>query len=251
MLICSWPNVVCRLCKLLIVEQLREPVGIFWSVIAPPVLFAFLNTGLNTGLQTVTSVSWYEATAGWYLSYIAVTVSLFSFALYFVGRRESGFVRSFIVGKRAKFVFILAQGLASLALAFCAFVIFIFITASLVKVSVASVAFSLSIPFLIALASSMTAALVIAALPITFQNASSGISIFSAVLLILSVSGNYANPNPILQAANSFNPLHLWASFISSAGTLSLSHILLAVTSLVLGGIGYIYFRVTPVWNRQ
>ena len=247
MLICSWPNVVVRLCKLLIVEQLREPVGIFWLVIAPPVLFTFLNTGA----QTASSVSWYEATAGWYLSYIAITVSLFNFALYFVGRRESGFVRSFIVGKRAKFTFILAQALASAALAFCAFVMFIFITASLVKVPMASVAVSLCFPFLIALAFSMTATLVIAALPVTFQNASSGISIFSAMLLILSVSGNYASPNPVLQAINAFNPLHLWASFISSVGAFSLSHIFLVFASVVLGVIGYVYFRITPVWNRQ
>ena len=245
--VCSWPNVVVRLCKLLIVEQMREPVGIFWSVIAPPVLFSFLNTGA----QTASSVSWYEATAGWYLSYIAVTVSLFSFALYFVGRRESGFVRSFVVGKRAKFFFILAQALASAALAFCAFVMFIFITANLVKVPVVPVMVALCLPFLIALAFSMTAALVIAALPVTFQNASSGMSIFSAMLLILSVSGNYASPNSVLQAINAFNPLHLWASFISFKGALSLNHIFLVFASAVLGTIGYIYFQLTPVWNRQ
>src|SRR5690625_1293268 len=67
---------VLRLSKLLVVEQLREPVGLFWSFLAPPLLFAFLTA--NQGGSIEGSVGRYQFKAGWFVSYIAVTISLFS-----------------------------------------------------------------------------------------------------------------------------------------------------------------------------
>lgn len=238
-----------RLGKLLIVEQLREPVGLFWSVIAPPLMFAFLNNEA-LGKQPL-SVDWYVSETGWYLSYIAVTTSLFGFALYFVGRRESGFVRSFITGKKNRLLFIVSQFMSSVVLALLAYLFFMVMTAAISGVDILGAMGALLKPFMIALVLNMFGALSIAALPITFQNASSGISIFSSVMLILGIAGVQADPAGTVCRLNQFNPLYIWAGFISSGGRFSQIHFILGIVMVTLGGVGYHWFRVNPVWNRQ
>ncbi len=240
---------VIRLSRLLLIEQIREPVGLFWSTIAPPLLFTLLNNEYIKNQPL--SVDWYISKSGWYLSYIAITVSLFGFALYFIGRRESGFVKSFIVGKKLMRLFIFSQFITSVILALGSYIIFIVITATISNIDILSVILVLFLPFVTVLVLTMFGALSIAALPITFQNAGSGISIFSAVMLILSISGNQSNSYGIINILNQFNPLHIWANYLSEGGHLSPEQLILSITLCILGLVGYRLFRIAPVWSRQ
>ena len=224
-------------------------MGLFWSVIAPPLMFAFLNNEA-LGKQPL-SVDWYVSEAGWYLSYIAVATALFGFALYFVGRRESGFVRSFITGKKNRLLFIVSQFISSVVPALLACLFFMVMTAAISGVDILDAMSVVLKPFIITLALNMLGALSIAVLPITFQNAGSGISIFSSVMLILTIAGAHADPAGMVCRLNQFNPLYIWAGFISSGGRFSQIHFILGIVMATLGGVGYCWFRVNPVWNRQ
>ena len=82
-----------KLVHIFTLEQLREPISLLWTLISPSALFYLLNYR-SPDLQAE-KLSYIEATS-WFYSYIALTVALFGMAFYIIGRRESGFIRSFI-----------------------------------------------------------------------------------------------------------------------------------------------------------
>ena len=80
-----------HLSRLFVLEQVREPLGIFWSLLVPPLLFTFFN--LEVLGTEVVSNEWYLKNSGWFLSYMALSISMFGFCMYMIGRRESGFIK--------------------------------------------------------------------------------------------------------------------------------------------------------------
>ncbi|WLQ15637.1 hypothetical protein O5O45_06870 [Hahella aquimaris] len=237
-----------RLSRLFILEQVREPLTLFWTLIAPPLLFVFLN--LDPLVSGAATTGWYEEQASWYLSYLALSVSLFGFALYFVGRRESGFIKSFIQGKEAKALFLSAQISASLLLSCFCFIVFIVITTVAFGVSPLDALTRFAIPFLIIMVTFVWSALFISVLPLTFMNANSGISIFFMALLMFSIAGFKANI-PALSYLNLFNPLSIATQFMASGGLHSVESIGTIALMTALGGVGLVRMKTSPTWSRQ
>lgn len=92
-----------KLTRLFLREQLREPISLLWTLISPTALF-YLLTYNSMPLSTGTD-DYIKSTAGFY-AYIAATVAFFGVAFYIIGRRESGFIRSFIYSTEAKSIFL-------------------------------------------------------------------------------------------------------------------------------------------------
>ncbi|KPW10342.1 hypothetical protein ALP26_102845 [Pseudomonas savastanoi pv. glycinea] len=244
----NWIVNTYKLSRLFIIEQIREPLALFWSLIAPPLLFVFLN--LDSLSTNTASPEWYEAQASWYLSYLALSVTLFGFSMYLVGRRESGFMKSFIQGKKAKMLFLSSQINASLVLSFSYFVIFIFLTTTAFGVNSIGALTSLAFPFMIIMITFIWSAQFISVLPITFTNANSGISIVFMTMLIFSIAGLKANI-PTLSYLNLFNPLSIATKFMSGNGVHAVESIGTISLLIALGGIGAVRMRTNPIWSRQ
>lgn len=109
----------------------------------------------------------------------------------------------------------------------------------------------LILPFLVALLLTMCGSLLLLIFPITFQNASSGISIFSALIVILSIANKQFDETSVVVTINHFNPILIWSDYIANIHNFQLPQILLTIFSLVFGLVGCLMFRIKPVWNRQ
>ncbi|CAI8850479.1 MULTISPECIES: hypothetical protein [Pseudomonas] len=236
------------LSRLFILEQLREPLSLFWSLIAPPLLFVFLN--LDSLNNDNLSSEWYIAQASWYLSYLALSVSLFGFSLYLVGRRESGFMKTFIQGKKAKTIFLVSQINASIILSILYFIIFTTLTTTIFGTNPTTALKSFSLPFALIMILFAWSTMIISVLPITFSNANSGISIIFMTMLIFSVA-SLKSDTPTLTYLNLFNPLSIATRFMSGNGVFAPESIGTILFLIALGGVGTTFMRTNPVWNRQ
>lgn len=94
------------LAALFIKEQLREPVALFWTVVSPVVTY-YLLTYARAPLSSE-AVDYLSKTS-WFYAFVSSNVALFGLAFYIVGRRESGFLRSFVYTDRTKVVFLIGQ----------------------------------------------------------------------------------------------------------------------------------------------
>lgn len=92
----------------MITEHLREPTSLLWSALAPCLLF-IITTPKHTTLT-------YTASTAWFYSYISASVAFFGFSFYLIGRRESGFTRSFIYQRGAIKIFLISHTLSYLVL---------------------------------------------------------------------------------------------------------------------------------------
>jgi len=87
-------------------EQFREPAAVLWSILYPCILCVMLYGLAGNAVVPVES---YARSVSWFYTYIAATTALFGLSFYMIGRRESGFVRSFIYKSRAVSVFLIAH----------------------------------------------------------------------------------------------------------------------------------------------
>lgn len=103
---------------LFIKEQLKEPVALFWMIVSPVATYYLL--AYSRDVLSPSGVSYIESTS-WFYAYISSSVAFFGFSFYIVGRRESGYIRSFVYTPDAKLVFMSAQFLAYslVALIYC------------------------------------------------------------------------------------------------------------------------------------
>jgi ABC-2 type transport system permease protein len=238
-----------RLTSILVREQFREPIGIFWSLVAPVALFCFANLGRGKAL---TEGDEFLNKAAWYLAYISFTTALFGFGLYLVGRRESGFVRSFAYTRRARNQFGVAQlcGSFLLTLAYGAFFLLIVSVVFRVIPSAAD-AIAVLLRFAVVTVIFMVGCLVFSALPLTFQNASNLLSIFSMPLIMLGLASTQFGSSS-MNWVNAFNPYFAAGLFIASpsVAVAAIYPVVHAMALLMFGYVGLSRFGVSPVWSR-
>ena len=80
-------------------EQFKEPIALLWIIISPSLLFYFLAFSKKS--ENLINLNYIDS-ASWFYSYMASSIALFGFSFYLIGRRESGFIRSFIFKKTSK-----------------------------------------------------------------------------------------------------------------------------------------------------
>ncbi|MFJ9534143.1 hypothetical protein [Herbaspirillum sp. NPDC101396] len=238
-----------KLSLILIREQCREPVGIFWALIAPAGFFCFANwSDRNIFLEEGGA---FLLRAGWYLAYIGLMTALFGFGLYLIGRRESGFIRTFAYASRSRMQFIGAQFLASLTLSILYGLFFMLVTSLAFQPNISSAPlFALLIRFICTTMILMVGCVTFSALPLTFQTASSLMSILSMPLIMLGLASTRTDA-VALHWINFVNPYFVAGEFISGGVTdFSVAPILHFVLLLALGIYGLLCFKINPIWSR-
>ncbi len=235
------------LALLFIKEQFKEPIALFWIIISPAAIFYLL--AYSRGETYPFATSYIESTS-WFYAYISSSVAFFGFAFYIIGRRESGFIRSFIYTPRAKCIFLLAQFFAYswISLIYCA--VFYYLT------YFSFGAFELS-EFLIILSRFYLCyvlfsipGILLALLPINFQNANTIFSVASFIMLVLGMLST-RQPHPAIDLINTFNPL--WLANQIMIGGFSKHEILISSTLLFFAGaflLSLRFLRINPVWSR-
>ncbi|AMR76498.1 ABC transporter permease [Cupriavidus nantongensis] len=232
--------------RILVVEQIREPIGVFWSLVAPVGYLAF-----RTSAYGDTESQHYEQSIGWCLAYIAMMTSLFGFGLYLIGRRESGFVRSFLTSVRKRTRFLIAQYLASLCMSLLYGAGFLVLTSNLLTWIPVSEMLRYFAMFAAFCSLFMLASTCLATLPLTFQSASSLLSIAATAIIVIgigstTVAGSQALAlvNPFLVGARAISETHWERALVIAC----IGHALMFVC---LGVYGAIHQRINPQWSNR
>jgi len=237
-----------KLSLILIREQCREPVGIFWALIAPAGFFCFANWSDRHIFSEESGV--FLLRAGWYLAYIGLMTALFGFGLYLIGRRESGFIRTFAYAGRSRMQFVGAQFLASLTLSILYGLFFLFVTSLVFQPSISGAPLvGTLIRFICATTILMAGCVTFSALPLTFQTASSLMSILSMPLIMLGLASTKTDA-VALHWINFINPYFVAGEFISGTTGFSVAPILHFALLLALGIYGLLCFKINPIWSR-
>ncbi|WP_085718809.1 ABC transporter permease [Pseudomonas sp. B28(2017)] len=232
---------------LFVKEQLKEPVALFWIIVSPAAtyyLLAYSRGGLSpSGMSYLESTSWFHA-------YVSSSVAFFAFSFYIVGRRESGFIRSFVYTSEAKLIFMLAQFFACslISLIYCAaFYMLTRFSFGGFGVSEFLLVFS---RFYICYVMFCVPGVLLGFLPVSFQNANTIFSVTSFGMLVLGVL-SIRDLHPALDFVKEFNPLYV-ANKIMVEGVerhpiliLGVFFSFVAVFLLTLR-----FLRINPVWSR-
>lgn len=185
----------------------------------------------------------------WFFSYISASVAFFGFSFYLIGRRESGFIRSFIYQRDAIRRFLIAH--------FCSYSIisvgyaFLFYLAtkplyghySLIELSRLLASFYTSYLFFTCIG------LGIAALPIKFSTSSTLFSLMSFLMLISGYTGAVQGP-ATPHSLTLLNPLYLSTKLFNNELSLLNSFSAALVSALIALYLTGRYFRVQPIWSR-
>ncbi|MNJ34170.1 hypothetical protein D3C77_288700 [compost metagenome] len=231
--------------KLFFKEQINEPIAILWTIISPCIFFYFMTLTTNTPRSFSND---YITTSSWFFSYIASSTALFGCSFYLIGRRESGFVRSFIYQRSSIALYLSAHITGYSIIAICYGTLFYFLTRPTYGDYSPIEFLNLLLRFFICYTYFSSAGLLIALLPIKFSTASTLFSITSFAMLSLSYL-NAAPDNPIA-TLNSLNPLMLAQSFISEPEHLFEAMLGAPVLLLLSSFTLYKYLPIQPVWSR-
>jgi len=238
-----------NLSVILLKEQIKEPTALFWAILSPAAFYYLIN--YTKGLSLTSFNASYIESTSWFYAYISSFVALFGLSFYLIGRRESGFVRSFIYSNEAKLIFLSGQLLAYSCLSFLYCSIFYCLTKlpfgdlQIEELLVIGGRFYLS--FLLF----SIPGLLISLIPITFQSAGTLYSITSFTMLILAVFGG---TNVVSSSSNivyMLNPLYLGKSLISQGFSENITLIILTLLmTATFFYVTYRYFRINPIWSR-
>jgi len=237
---------VARLTSIFFREQLREPISLLWTLISPSALF-YLITFNNMTFSPHTA-DYIQSTAGFY-AYISATVAFFGVTFYIIGRRESGFIRSFIYSTEAKSIFLASH------------LVCYFITASLYCVSfylitkpgfgeynlpeLAEILYRFLTCFIIF----CSPALLLANRRLKFQTANTVISIIIFTLVLLTLLSSRVESTAI-DLVNIVNPFHLSKDVMAGQSrALPLMACFGAILVIIFACLVRT-LKINPVWSR-
>jgi ABC-2 type transport system permease protein len=228
-------------------EQVREPIGVFWAFGAPLAYIAMFANSIHTRIDQPT----FFRQVGLCLAYIALTTSAFNFGLYLVGRRESGFVRTFLTDSQRRHRFLRAQFLASFVMALGYGAAFLALTSAILMPMQFTQLLSFYVLYACVCALFMFGAIAVAALPLTFQAASSSLSIFVTVSIVAGLSSH--DVQYLGLSAEMINPFALAGKLIS--GTTSWAWLpavsIHAVLLIAAGYYGIAHQQLNPRWSSR
>ncbi|MCP1507504.1 ABC-2 type transport system permease protein [Pseudomonas marginalis] len=235
------------LAGLFIKEQLKEPVALFWIVISPAVTFYLISYARVGGGEVPKG---YLDSTSWFYAFVSSSVALFGLAFYIVGRRESGFLRSFVYAWRTKAVFLVGQFFAYsvMSIVYCsAFYVF---TRNYFGVMEVAEFLTVLVRFYICFLLFSIPSLLLTLIPIGFQNANTLFSILSFLMLALGIVGMNSS-HPLFEVIRFFNPMW-WANRIMLIGVAECSLLVIMVFCFfILSFLTTLRFLlINPVWSR-
>ncbi|ROM69484.1 ABC transporter permease [Pseudomonas brassicacearum] len=231
-----------KLAILFLKEQFKEPTAILWTIISP-CLFYYLLRYTNEH-QSKLNPDYVEDSA-WFYAYIASSVGLFGFSLYIIGRRESGFVRSFIYSTDSKIVFLTAQLLSYslIAIIYCCtfYALTKMFSGEFHGLELLNIATRFYACFLIF----CSIGLLLTLLPLTFQNSS---TLFSIILFTMIALG-FANP--IIDDIGYLNPLQTAKNIMRTGLLNNIEIVIISITTLIATLLFSMkHLRINPIWSR-
>jgi len=232
--------------RILIKEHLREPSSLLWTAFAPCMLFFIMSPSyLSSGNLPQSYLSY----AGWFYAYISANVAFFGFSFYLIGRRESGFIRSFIYQKESIRLFLAAHMISYSILSVTYASLFYLITKPIHgDYSVQEYVYIVACFFTSYLGFSCVG-FAIAALPIKFGTASTLFSLLSFLMLMSSYLGAITGKNHD-QLIALVNPLHLSTRVFRGELPLLAAFPVTLILSLVGFYFTAKHFRIQPIWSR-
>lgn len=229
-------------------EQFRTPFGIFWTILSPVILFFFIH------LDEIENIScdqnWIINNSSWFMGYMSVSITLFSYCLYLSGRRESGFLSTFIHDTKSKLLFIISQMTASLLMSYMYFVGFLLIVSLgfgvlpgvfIILIATKSVVISLFL---------MLSLTCLSSIPFTFHSSNVFFSMLFTALMILGVI-SFKSDRPIIEYVNFFNPIMISANFVSKNNFIALPSLFFILFMSLISLFCALRFRTEPVWSSQ
>lgn len=235
------------LALLFIKEQLKEPVALFWTVISPVVTYYLIA---YTRAPVMGGAGDYLSNTSWFYAFVASSVALFGLAFYIVGRRESGFLRSFVYTGRTKVIFLAGQFLAYsiVSILYCS-VFYLLTRYSFGAVDIAEYLVIVGRFYVCFLLFSIPA-LLLTLVPVGFQNASTVFSMLSLGMLALGIV-SISSLNSTLALVRFFNPMW-WANRVMLVGVTECGWVVVVVVvCLVLSWVlMFRFLLINPVWSR-
>ena len=234
------------LAALLLKEQLKEPVALFWMVISPVATFYLIS---YARAPTGHSMSYVSATS-WFYAFVACGVAFFGFAFYIVGRRESGFLRSFVYTRRTKVVFLFGQYFAYSVMSVIYCCVFYCLTRPYFGLMAFAELIDIVVRFYICFLLFSIISLLLTLFPMGFQNTNTVFSVCSFLMLALGVA-SVSSSHRFFEVAKFYNPMG-WANQIMEVGVTDsigvVSFVLLAFC--IAFGVVFKFLLINPVWSR-
>lgn len=230
---------------LFIKEQIREPVAILWIMLSPSAFFYLIAFASNSG--NVFSGNYIQASS-WFYAYMSLNIALFGCSYYLIGRRESGFVRSFIYQRSSIAVYLCAHILSYSLIAICYGTFFYLTTRpafgpySLVEYLYLLARFFVCYTFFASIG------LLLALAPLKYATANTLFSMASFFMLSLSYLG--ASENSALAGISGLNPLTIGKTFITTSSTISTAALIATGLLLACSLITFRHLRIQPIWSR-
>lgn len=238
---------VTTLAGLFIKEQLKEPISLFWIMFSPCALFYFFAA---TRQDPDYYKNDYLIASAWFYAYVSSSVALFGFSFYIIGRRESGFIRSFIYSKSSKIIFLCSHFFAYSLISVIYCWAFYFLTKPPFGNFEFEEILSITIKFYICFIMFCSLGAIFTLLPVNFQNSNTLLSVFSFCMLVFGVMGA-SGVNSTIEYINSANPLTIANGLMIK--NLHMQKMLIA--QIVFFFIAIVltitkYLRVNPIWSR-
>lgn len=230
----------------LILEQLREPTALIWTTLSPSALFIFIL--LSKGARDISQTDYIDS-ASWFYAYISFSVAFFGLSFYLIGRRESGFVRSFAYHKKSIHLLLGAYLISYSVISILHASIFYILTRPLYGSYNLNEYTHLITCFYISYLAFSCAGLLLSLLPLKFTTTSTLYSALSFLMLTLGYMGAMYSDSPLANI-NVANPLAFSTRLFIGTSSLPFTSALIAMAFSSSAYITARYFRVQPVWSR-
>lgn len=239
---------ILRMTIIFLMEQIRTPFSIIWTIMSPTVLFFFLH--FNEIELHFGDTLWLGRQISWFVGYISFSVVLFNYCLYLTGRRESGFITTFVHSIEGRLLFIRSQLMASLIMSVL-YVLF-FITVVLIGFqalpeyqTVILILKTICINMMM-----MISLTFMASFRVTFQTASTIYSVLITVCMVLGIVSLKYNDG-LVYWINIINPIAIYSTLLQPGHELSYITIFVYSLMFIISLISALTFKTEPVWSSQ
>lgn len=177
-------------------------------------------------------------------------MALFGLAFYIVGRRESGFLRSFVYTGRTRIIFLIGQFLAYSVVAVLYCTVFYVLTRYSFGVFNCAEYLVVVARFYICFLIFSIPSLLLTLVPLGFKNASTVFSMLSLAMLALGIMSS-GSSSPAFAIVSFFNPMG-WANKVMLVGVAECWLVVLLVVVLLVVSffLMFRFLRINPVWSR-
>lgn len=240
--------VTLKMAIIFLMEQIRTPFSLIWTIMSPTVLFFFLH--FNEIELHYGDTAWLGKQISWFVGYISFSVVLFNYCLYLVGRRESGFIATFVHNMDGRLLFIRSQLIASLIISILYVFFFILVVLTGFQASPDYQIIMIILKSIYINAFMMVSLTFMASFRVTFQTAS---TIYSVLITVCMVSGivSLKYNEGIVYWINQVNPIAIYSTILQSDQELSLMTIFFYSIMLIISIISALTFKTEPVWSSQ